>query len=102
MQNLETYNQVVADLTAHVTSINSVSESAVALINGLRAQINSLITRSDGIVPVEQLQNLSSALDVGTRKLADAIAANTDPSKQPAPNPSDPGALPVDPGAPTT
>lgn len=84
MRNMDVYNKTVADLAAKVAALNTVEQSAVALIQGLRAQINQLIVDSDGIVPVEELQKVSSAIDVGTKALADAVAANTE---QPAPVP---------------
>lgn len=85
MRNMEAYNSAIAELTARVSELKTVEDSAVALISGLRERINQLITESDGIVPVEELQKLSSSIDVGTRKLADAVAANTAPEPVAAP-----------------
>lgn len=83
VQNLQQYNEMIAALTAKVKSQTDIDTSAVALIQGLKAQINDLITRTDGIVDVSQLQNLASALDVGTSALAAAVAANTAPAPAP-------------------
>lgn len=80
MQNLQQYNELVAKLTSEVEAQTTIFDSAIALIQGLKAQINDLITRTDGIVDLGQLQNLSTAIDVGTKKLADAVAANTTPA----------------------
>jgi hypothetical protein len=86
MENLDAYNQAVKDLTDKVAALTTVEQSAIALIQGLRARINQLITSNDGLVPTAELQKLSASLDAGTRALADAVAANTaDPAPTVAP-----------------
>lgn len=103
MRNMDVYNGEIKKLAERVAAQQTVSESAAALIVGLRARINELITTSDGIVPVEELQKLSSSIDVGTKALAEAVEANTIPPapvEAPAPVPADPvkpGETPADP-----
>lgn len=77
MRNIEEYNRAVAELAEKVKNQTTVVQSAIALIQGLRARINQLIVDSDGIVATGELQKLSSSIDVGTRALADAVVANT-------------------------
>lgn len=79
MRNMDAYNSEIAKLAERVANLQTVGDSAVALINGLRERINQLITESDGIVPTGELQKLSSSIDVGTRALAAAVEANTMP-----------------------
>lgn len=80
MRNMETYNAAINALSERVAQLTTVEDSAVALINGLRERINQLVTESDGIVPVEELQKLTSSIDVGTQKLAAALTENTAPA----------------------
>lgn len=89
MRNMETYNSEIAKLATRVASLQTVSDSAIALITGLRERINQLITDGDGIVPTEELQKLSSSIDVGTKALAAAVEANTEAPKAPEPAPAD-------------
>ncbi len=77
MRNIEAYNEEVKKLAERVAVLQTVEQSAIALIHGLRAQINQLIVESDGIVSTEALQKLSSAIDVSTQSLAAAVSANT-------------------------
>lgn len=90
MRNMETYNSEIAKLATRVASLQTVSDSAIALITGLRERINQLITDGDGIVPTEELQKLSSSIDVGTKALAAAVEANTEVPSVPGPMPADP------------
>jgi hypothetical protein len=63
-------------LTAQVTATNSVSASAITLLQGLSAQLTAAIAAQptdDGAA----LDSLSSALDTQSTALAAAITANT-------------------------
>ncbi len=64
------------DLTAEVEETNSVMDSAVTLIGGLADQIRAL--SNDPVA----LKKLAADLDGQSKRLADAVAANTpaDPS----------------------
>lgn len=88
MSNLEAYNSAIAKLSERVAALTTVEQSAVALIQGLRSRISQLVAENDGLVPVEELQKLSDSIDMGTKTLSDAVAANT----APAPDPSAPQA----------
>ena len=82
MRSMDVYNAEISKLAERVARLQTVGDSAIALINGLRERINQLVTESDGIVPTEELQKLSSSIDVGTQALAAAVAANTVPGPQ--------------------
>ena len=85
MRSMDVYNAEISKLAERVARLQTVGDSAIALINGLRERINQLVTESDGIVPTEELQKLSSSIDVGTQALAAAVAANTVPAPVPEP-----------------
>ena len=59
------------NLTEEVAKVTSVEQSAIALLQGLSAQIVALKTD-----PVA-LQALADSLDASSQALADAVAANT-------------------------
>lgn len=85
MRSMDVYNAEISKLAERVARLQTVGDSAIALINGLRERINQLVTESDGIVPTEELQKLSSSIDVGTQALAAAVAANTAPAPEQKP-----------------
>ena len=63
-------------LTAEVTAVETVEESAIALITGLKTKLDAAIAAQptdDGAA----LTALSASLDTEKQKLADAITANT-------------------------
>lgn len=60
-------------LTAQVAANNAVVESALTLIQGLKAQLDAAIAAGDPA----QLQALSDSLAAEDSKLAAAVAANT-------------------------
>lgn len=81
-------------LTAAVAAEDSVVDSAVALLNGLAAQIRATAPNEAAIA---QLANDVAAKSAG---LAAAVQANT--SALPAPAPAPAPVAPVAPAAPTT
>jgi len=73
----------IAALTTAVSDENTVIDSAIALINGIQAQIQAAVQAAlaQGATP-EELQAITDAVNsIGAKKqaLADAVAANTPP-----------------------
>lgn len=71
-------------LTAQVAANTSVTQSAVALIGGLKAQLDAAIAASKAGDNGAALDALSAQLATSDKDLADAVAANT-PAAPPAP-----------------
>lgn len=73
--------QVIDDLTAQVTANTTVVESAITLINGIQARIDTAVQAAIGNgATAEQLAplaDLSTALKNEDDKLAAAITTNT-------------------------
>jgi len=63
--------QELDDLQAKVTEINTVEESAIALLNGLSAQLTAAAGNP------AQVQAIADSLSAESAKLAAAVAANT-------------------------
>lgn len=63
----------LADLQREVTENNDVIDSAVTLIQGIKAKLDEAIASNNPAA----LAALSTALDTQSKKLADAVAANT-------------------------
>ena len=61
------------DLKAAVAKNTDVTESAIVLLNGLKAKLDAAIASGDPAA----LKDLSAQLGAETGKLADAVAANT-------------------------
>lgn len=64
---------VLTDLQAKVAANTAVTQSAVTLIQGLKAKLDDAIASGDPA----QLQALSDQLGTDDQALADAVAANT-------------------------
>lgn len=82
------------DLTREVAEARTAVDSAVALIEGLRAQLQDAIDSGD----MEQVQTLANDLGASTDRLTAALQENV-PAPTPAPAPSEPGE--GSPGGPT-
>lgn len=67
-------------LVAQVAALETVEDSAIALLTGLKTQLDAAIASGD----TAALTELSARLGVDTQRLADAIVANT-PAAPPAP-----------------
>lgn len=81
-QQQETEMATIDDLTADVAAESTVTDSVVALLNGLTTEIQTLI--SSGSVTPAALQTLNDGIKANTAKLMSAVVANT-PAKPPAP-----------------
>lgn len=68
---LDTIMADLTELTAEVAETKTVSESAITLLNGLKAQLDAA-----GTDPVK-LKELSDSLDANSKALAAAVEANT-------------------------
>ena len=71
-------NENLDNLVNEVAETTTVQASAVALLNGLKTQLDAAIAELavQGVTN-EALNNLSSSLDASTNGLAAAVAANT-------------------------
>jgi len=81
----------VADLTQiqnDVAANGDVVQSAVTLLQGLKAQLDEAIASNDPAA----LAELSAALEQQTQSLADAVTANTPAAPAPSPTPEEPPA----------
>ena len=65
------------NLTAAVAAETTVDQSAVTLINGMAAQIQTLINNSGNTVDPVALQNLVNQMTANATPLAAAVTANT-------------------------
>lgn len=94
---LNTERKIMAaidDLTREVTESRTAVDSAVSLIEGLKARLDEAIASGD----MAQVQTLSDELSNNTDRLAAAVAANT-PQQPGQPGTGEPG-TPVEPGTP--
>ena len=62
------------DLITKVTALKTVQDSAIALLQGLKAQLDAAIA---ALPNQTQLQSLSDSLDTDTADMAAAVVANT-------------------------
>lgn len=69
------------DLKAQVEANTTVDESAVALLQGLKAKLDAAIASGDPAA----VKALSDQLGASTQRLADAVAANTPAEEPPVP-----------------
>lgn len=81
-QSLEAIMAALDDLRREVAESRDVTESAIVLITGLKAQLDAAIASGDPAALVE----LSAQLDAQSTRLAEAVQANTTP---PAPPPAE-------------
>jgi hypothetical protein len=65
------------NLAAKVTAETTVSQSAIALLNGLSAQIAALKTQTTDPATVERIDAFAAALDKNISDLAAGVTANT-------------------------
>jgi hypothetical protein len=72
------------ELAAQVEQTKSVEDSAVQVLNGVKAQIDALVEQLGDAPSAVELRGLSSALGTSATMLAAAVAANT-PGAPPAP-----------------
>ncbi len=72
----------LADLEREVQENNDAVASAITLLNGLAAQIRQM--KADP----QRLVALAASLDAQSKRLADAVVANT-PAEEPAPEPEE-------------
>jgi hypothetical protein len=98
-ERIEDMSDEIANLTAAVAESNRVSEAALALINGFKAQLDAALASSDPAA----LHELSASLGAESAKLA-AREAELTPAPVPAPVPAptpDPVPAPTPTPAPT-
>lgn len=80
-QSLEAIMSALDDLRREVGESRDVTESAIVLIMGLKAQLDAAIASGDPAALVE----LSAQLDAQSTRLAEAVQANTTPPPAEAP-----------------
>jgi hypothetical protein len=73
IQGLERIMAELDDLKAAVARETEVDESAIVLLNGLKAKLDAAIAAGDPAA----LKALSDSLGTESQKLADAVTANT-------------------------
>lgn len=73
--------KTIDELIAAVQAEKTVTDSAVALLNGLSSQLKVAIATGDPA----KLQALSDSIDAQTKELSDAVAANTPAASETAP-----------------
>jgi hypothetical protein len=72
-QRLDKIMAELDDLKAAVARETEVDESAIVLLNGLKAKLDAAIASGDPAA----LKSLSDSLGTESQKLADAVTANT-------------------------
>lgn len=94
LQRLDALEQAVTDLKqekhamseeldtliARVSEIETVADSAIELLGGLKQELDDALASSD---PPAALAALSERLELQTQELADAITANTPAADEP-------------------
>ena len=65
---------LIDDLLVKVTNLKTVQDSAIALLQGLSAQLNAAIA---ALPDQQKLQTLADALDTDAADMAAAVTANT-------------------------
>jgi len=81
------------DLTREVAELTSTTDSAIALIEGLKTRLDDAIATGD----MDEVQALSDSLSTQTDRLAAAVAANTPAETEPGT--VEPGTTPVEEGS---
>lgn len=74
IKRLKTMSEQLDTLTAQVTAIETVDQSVIALLGGLKTQLDAAIASAD---PPAALQALSDRLATQAQALSDAVLANT-------------------------
>ena len=78
-KEIKTMAILIEDLITKVTALKTVEDSLVALIQGIKAQLDAAIA---ALPNQTQLQTLSDGLDAITSEATDAVTANT-PAAEP-------------------
>lgn len=79
IEKLNEMGKELDDLTAQVADVETVEQSAIVLLDGLKQKLDDAIASGDPA----QLTALSNTLGTGKQSLADAISRNT-PAAPPA------------------
>ena len=66
-------SETVTELTTRVAELETVGDSAIELLHGLKAQLDAAIANND----MSQVKALSDRIGAQTQEMADAIVANT-------------------------
>jgi predicted alpha/beta hydrolase len=88
----------IDDLTTQVSAQVTVEQSAITLLNGLKAKLDAAIAAQQAGDDSAELKSLSATLGASASGLAAAVVANT-PAAPAAPAPSASPAPPADPAA---
>ena len=76
---LRIMNEQLEELAARVSEIETVGDSAITLLTGLKAALDEAIASGD----MSAVQSLSDRLSAQTEELASAISANTPDAPEP-------------------
>jgi len=74
---MSTITDAIDALNAKVAALETVEDSAVALLQGLKAQLDAALALGDPASIVAAVQAVSDKVGADTQKLADAVTANT-------------------------
>ena len=66
-------SETIQELTDRVAELETVGDSAIELLNGLKAQLDAAIANNE----MSQVKALSDRIGAQTQEMADAIVANT-------------------------
>ena len=66
-------SETIQELTSRVEMLETVGDSAIELLHGLKAQLDAAIANND----MSQVKALSDRIGAQTQEMADAIVANT-------------------------
>jgi hypothetical protein len=66
-------SETIQELTSRVEMLETVGDSAIELLNGLKAQLDAAIANND----MSEVQALSDRIGAQTQEMSDAIVANT-------------------------
>ena len=76
----------IADLTAKVSAHDTVDGGAIALLAGLKSQLDAALAAGDDSARVAAVQALAAKMEADSAAMAAAVKANT-PAAAPAPDP---------------
>ncbi len=84
IKQMSKFDDSIAQLKTDVTNLTTAEQSAIALINGIKGQIDAAVQAALAAgatdVQLAALKDLSVAVETGASDLAAAVAANTPPA----------------------
>lgn len=87
MAQIDDLNAALQQATADISTLTSVDQSAIALLNQLKAMLDNVTTAPDLTAAIQAANDIKTAIEQNDTALAAAVAANT-PAAPPAPAPA--------------